>query len=300
MPFNKKYQYYVFLEISNGLVIEHNEIKYSENINYRYEMVKSFCKKILSLAVDNKIGLIELHPRSYYEITTSIRNQILGIEKIALISELIIFDCNRDDLHKPDIFIPSIFDYVNDFNSYEEDVRKSIIKSESKKSNFEKSRLAIYYLLVYNDDKSILDLNLVNKIMESFFKKYLENNGIVYIPNHEYFVNFDKKEDFVPGDINYIYNRINNNIYGLKIYFLDSVAYSRKIDLECNYGLSEYETEIWDSFRYDKIWYEETNKWNENYINSLKKITTEKPVRFFLKASFDYPINESKFYYNPL
>ena len=302
MRFNEKYQFYIFLEISNGLVIEHNQVKYSEKTNYRWEMVKSFYKKILTLANENKIGLIEFEysRSSDLEIDEPIRNHILGIEKIYLISVLIIFECNRDDLAKPDIVIPSTNYYGDDFNSYEEDVRKDILESESKKYNFEKSRLAIYYLLVYNDNKYISDLNLVNNIMKSFFIRYLENDRIVYIPNHEYCVNFDKKEYFVPGIINYIYNHISVNINGLNTYFLGNTASNRKTDLECNYGLGEYETEIWDSSDFNRIWSEETNKWNQNYIDSLKKITAEKSVKFFLQASFDYPVNKSKVCYNPL
>lgn len=309
MPFKKKYQYYILLEIKNGDAIEHKEVKYSENVNYKYEIHKSFYKKILNIATADIVGLIDFSEGDITPIHNSIRNQVLDIYKIGLISRLITHECNRDDLAKTDIFIPSTSLYGENISELPEE----IIDYETKKSNFERSRLALYYFLVDNDKKYISDLKLVENLLESFYKKYLEKNRIVVLENNEY--NDNEKVKFVPEIISYINNQIKNNIRGLNTYFLYNIANIRENDLYENYGLGVYEggfdggydwendCDIWVTPSQDDLknaWLEETNKWNQNYINSLKKISKENSVIFYLKASYDYPINNSTFSYQPL
>ena len=44
----------------------------------------------------------------------------------------------------------------------------------------------------------------------------------------------------------------------------------------------------------------ERNKWENDFLNTLKEITLNSSSRFFIKASFNYPIIQNKFHYNLL
>ena len=297
----KKYQYYILLEINNGILIQHRVLKFAENSNYKIEIRKSFYKMLLNTAENEQIKIINICDGNYEHNGKYIWNRITNYNNWYnwFISKLIATDCDNFDVVNDDISVPN--EDFSDSDTYYNG-------KSYRKPNFERARLAIYHYIFNKTDKYISDFSTLKKI-ESFYYKYLINHRLTFNT-----LEYKHIITQTPEVINTIRDICSMTPH-ISTCFLSRIGTFREQDLSYNYGLFEFEQGYEGGYNYEGECYEWITPstddvqsawaikeaiWNEKYINDLQKISQEDSVRFFLMTSFDYPINNLQTVYNPL
>jgi hypothetical protein len=298
---NDKYQYYSILEINYGKIqTRKNAFPFSSKKlrESQYKIANSICysKSILDSSLLDKIGLINLSDCINLDVN-KLRHPI-KFPPINLIIALYDEEIIANELPIPD-------NYGNLIENSE----------YFKRNEHFASSLAIKHYLEDNNPKYLKDSNKLQSIILEINNNHFNNikflNPLLDAPNFS--STLLHKQNRTPLIEQYIDECITNN-NEIQKFYLTSIGLYREYDLYENRGLQEYESgngyydifsnsEKWEIPNKSETkfkWKNETNKWDETLINSLKLISEKYNKEINLKVSYDYPIINSFYNYHLL
>jgi hypothetical protein len=254
---------------------------YPKKTNYKYALRKSFYQHVLSFAVNNNIGLINLTNQNIaYEF---ISDHPLEISDSSLLCNLVLNYYGEKALAKN---IPIPHDFGNQLETTDDFIRNEEYASY----------MAIHQYLVNQTNMYIEDVNKFEDMYASFNEKYLNNNRIKFLSNDIVSNDdFEMENPYEPKIIKSIEKLILNS-HEINSFSIFNVATFRYYDLFENYGLGQFEGG-YDSYddppsnhdiqsrwaKYEKIW-------DSKFIEAIKYLSKKTSKCFYIKISYDYPV----------
>ena len=262
----------------NVIPIPYKNLK---EFQYKAKLNISYSKSILDSSLFDKVGLINLTDiinfdtnKSSYPKFTPINLIIAKYNEEIIANELPIPDRNGNLIENSEYFIRNEH-YV--------------------------SSLAIKHYLDNNNPKYLKDVNKLQSVIDEINKSHFNNlkfmNQQLDAPN--FISTHLNNENWSPDIAEYI-NECITNSKEIEIFYLSSIASFREYDLYENQGLREFEigngyydifsnSEVWEKPTNSEIkseWMNETNKWDENLIDSLILSSEKQKKEIYLKVNY--------------